>query len=617
MSPSPPDGGRRARTHRADGRAAARRRHPAARAETPLQFPTPIDERRRRAFLTPVAVLAVAAAGVLGGVVWLTGRDDGAAHGPGALAAQDASSGAAAPTGATGLASTVSLASDPVAVFDGVVGADSPTEIAVTGLEAGLDERGLALLSVTVTADESDLEFAVRPCGGATTAAGWSVPAGSIDHRHVAVPVGGDGTVCASSSATASASVELDGFADAGTVQPLAAPVRIVDSTPGGRSADDRFAGIGVRPVRSTLRVPVTARFSGLEQVGALLVSVAAVDPLEDGEMAVFAPEAAVPNAPSLAYEAERTGRTTALLPVGASGELCVSTTGRTDLVVDLLGLVRTSEVAAIEADAGATIECPGQTMFPDRRIVALYGTQRSEKLGVLGEQPPEEAAARLAEIAEPWRAGDRPVLPAFELIATLATGTPEDRGVYNLRSSPEFVQEYLDVARRHGYYLILDLQPGQSDFLTEAKYYEDFLRQPDVGLALDPEWRTAPPARPKGGRIGTVDAAEVNEVIEYVAQLVAEEHLPEKLVVLHQFEPNMITNRDQIVELPGVAINLHMDGFGPRPEKLNSYDVVRAGPPWNMGLKLFFDEDTDLLEASDVLDGGLFEPIPDMITYQ
>jgi len=171
-------------------------------------------------------------------------------------------------------------------------------------------------------------------------------------------------------------------------------------------------------------------------------------------------------------------------------------------------------------------------------------------------------------------------------------------------------------VARRNGYYLILDLQAGQSDFLTEAKYYEEFLRQPDVGIALDPEWRTPPPARPKGGFVGQVDAAEVNSVIDYMAQLVQEEDLPEKLLVVHQFQDRMITNKAQLVEQPGVALMIHMDGFGSRAEKLNSYSIVRVEAPLNMGLKLFFDEDIDLYDAATAL-GGEFDPVPDLISYQ
>ena len=39
----------------------------------------------------------------------------------------------------------------------------------------------------------------------------------------------------------------------------------------------------------------------------------------------------------------------------------------------------------------------------------------------------------------------------------------------------------------------ILDVQPGRSDFMTEARRLEPWLRQPDVSLALDPEWNMGP----------------------------------------------------------------------------------------------------------------------------
>ncbi|MEO6654222.1 MAG: hypothetical protein ABIP17_16375 [Ilumatobacteraceae bacterium] len=498
----------------------------------------------------------------------------------------------------------------------GPVAAGTPLEIPVAGRGGAPDSPGLAVLTTTATAGDAPSEISVSPCGSpADPVTSVRVAAGATTTRTLLVPVGGNGAVCVVSSARVDLVVDFAGSVDAAGVRPFPGPVRLLDTRASGATDDGRFAGTGVRPQDSTVRVPVASRFTGLGDVGALVVSITAAAPLDDGELSVFAPAATVPPPPLFGYTADVTNRGVDIVPIGPTGELCVSTTGRTDLIVEILALVPSSGGNPALTAAG-DVECPGQTFFPDRRIVALYGTQRSARLGVLGEQSPAESVARLDEIAEPWRAGDRPVMEAFELIATLATGTPEDRGVYNIRSSPEFVQEYLDVARRHGYYLILDLQPGQSDFLTEAKYYEEFLRQPDVGIALDPEWRTAAPARPKGGFVGQVDAAEVNSVIDYVAQLVEEEHLPEKLVVVHQFQERMITNKAQLVERPGVALTIHMDGFGSRAEKLNSYSIVRVEPPINMGLKLFFDEDIDRYDAATVL-GGEFDPVPDLITYQ
>lgn len=588
-----------------------------------MRLPGPIEDRGRRSRLPSGAVLGVGALVVVGAVVWVT---RGTGSDPADVAGDpsgDSSALALAPADGSMLARL----DEPVRLLDtrigettvdgqfagtGVVGAGATLELPIAERSGSTNETGLVAIVVTATTGSEPSDLVVQPCGSESAATpSLTIAPLTTSTRNLLTPLGENGAICVTSTAPVDVQVDIEAFLDQGAVRPFPSPVRIVDSTADGSTADGGFAGVGVRPEASTLRVPVASRFDGLSDIGALVVSVTAVDPLEPGDANVFAAES--PPADSiLDYEAGTTARSVTVVPVGASGDLCLSTTGRTDVVVDLLALVPATAAAPV----AATGECPGQTFFPSHRVVALYGTQRSERLGVLGEQDPSEAAGRLADIAEPWRVGDRPVLPAFELIATLATGTPEDRGVYNIRSSPEFVQEYLDVARRHGYYLILDIQPGQSDFLTEAQYYEEFLRQPDVGIALDPEWRVQAPDRPKGGFVGQVDAAEVNSVIDYVAQLVAEEGLPEKLVIVHQFQDRMLTNREQLVEQPGIALTIHMDGFGDVPNKLDSYDIVRVEPPLNMGLKLFFDEDIDLLAATDVL-GGLFEPVPDLITYQ
>ena len=102
-------------------------------------------------------------------------------------------------------------------------------------------------------------------------------------------------------------------------------------------------------------------------------------------------------------------------------------------------------------------------------------------------------------------------------------------------------IQPWLDAARAAGAYLLLDLQPGRTDFLTDARRYEELLREPDVGLALDPEWRLGPDQRHLE-QVGSVDASEVNAVSAWLAGIVREEGLPQKLFVLHQFQLRMVT---------------------------------------------------------------------------
>ncbi|MDJ0770585.1 MAG: hypothetical protein QNJ12_17460 [Ilumatobacter sp.] len=418
-----------------------------------------------------------------------------------------------------------------------------------------------------------------------------------------------------SEETTPARTVVETGSLEAEDAEPLSEPARVLDTRIGASTVDGRLAGIGLRPPGSILPVPVVDRIGVAEPVRAVLVEITTANARSAGQLSVSAPGARqLPDAEPLDYVPGPDSTASVIVPIGPGGQICVATTGPTDVAVDVEGWFPAPRAAA-PSDVPADTPCQGR-LFDDRMIVAMYGTDRTPRLGVLGEQDPAAAARRLDEIAEPWRAGDRSVLPAFELIATLATSDPGDDGLYRLRSSHEFVRRYLDEARRQGYYLILDLQPGRSDFLTEAKYYEDLLREPDVGLALDPEWRTEPPARPRGGFIGTVDAAEVNAVINWLADLVAEEQLPEKLLVVHQFTPDMLTNRDQVVTREGIAFNVHMDGFGRRAVKLDTYSKIRVEAPWYNGLKLFYDEDVDIFTAADVLD-GVFDPTPVLVTYQ
>ena len=103
--------------------------------------------------------------------------------------------------------------------------------------------------------------------------------------------------------------------------------------------------------------------------------------------------------------------------------------------------------------------------------------------------------------------------------------------------------------------------RPGQP--VAQAKEYQAFLERPNVGLALDPEWALAPGQRPLK-QIGSVSVAEVNSVINWLAALTARHHLPQKLLVLHQFRLSMIQGEQRLnTRHDDLAIVIHMDGQG------------------------------------------------------
>lgn len=256
-----------------------------------------------------------------------------------------------------------------------------------------------------------------------------------------------------------------------------------------------------------------------------------------------------------------------------------------------------------------------GTKIFPKHFVVMYYGTAGTDALGVLGEGSPDEAAAKVEKAAKPFAAASkRTVLPAFELITTVAQRAPGDNGDYSEALADADVQKYLDAARKGKLLLVLDLQPGRADFLAQAKRYEKFLKEPDVGLALDPEWVLKEGQRP-GKQIGSTTAADVNRVSAYLAKLTADNKLPEKLFLLHQFRLTMIKNREDIVKRPGLATVLHVDGFGTKREKLDTYGVLSLKKNELINAyKLFYDEDKPLMSPTEVL---ALKPPPQLVSYQ
>ena len=256
------------------------------------------------------------------------------------------------------------------------------------------------------------------------------------------------------------------------------------------------------------------------------------------------------------------------------------------------------------------------ERILPGHRVIALYGAPQDPALGALGVGTPGQAATRIRRQAEAYDRDTVPAMPAFELIATVANSDPGDNGLYNTPQPASVIRRYLKLARENDALLLLDVQPGRGDFMTEVERLSEFLREPEVGLALDPEWSVGPVGVP-GQEIGSVDAAEVNEVSEYLQTVIDRDGLPQKLLVVHQFTDEMIEDKEELTSPPDVAVVLNADGFGDQPNKVAKYRALRPWGPikqFPLGFKLFYQEDYNLMTPAEVL--GL-RPPPDFIVYE
>ena len=162
---------------------------------------------------------------------------------------------------------------------------------------------------------------------------------------------------------------------------------------------------------------------------------------------------------------------------------------------------------------------------------------------------------------------------------------------------------------------MVLDLQSGRARFPDQVRDLAPLLARPHVSVALDPEWRVTS-GRPGGGRIGTVDASEVDETIQIVDDMVRQGGLPPKMPIIHQFTPSMITNKQAVSGTPNVQVVIHMDGFGSLGLKRGSYARVMADLPAGAltGRKNFYDEDRPTPTALQTVDNA---PRPIFISYQ
>jgi hypothetical protein len=262
----------------------------------------------------------------------------------------------------------------------------------------------------------------------------------------------------------------------------------------------------------------------------------------------------------------------------------------------------------------------PG-ALLPFNRIVAYYGNLYSTQMGVLGEYPPAVMLGMLQAEARKWELADpsTPVIPALDYIAVTAQGSPGADGMYRLRMPDSQIDQIIQMAAQVNGIVFLDLQVGLSNVQTEVPLLKKYLMMPQVHLALDPEFSMKTGAKP-GTQIGTMDATDINFAANYLAKLVDEYNLPPKILVVHRFTQDMVTNYQNITPLPEVQIVMDMDGWGSQSKKIGTYNAfIYAEPVQFTGFKLFYKNDVRIASTTLLTPAQLLKlkPQPSYIQYQ
>jgi hypothetical protein len=258
--------------------------------------------------------------------------------------------------------------------------------------------------------------------------------------------------------------------------------------------------------------------------------------------------------------------------------------------------------------------------LLPFNRIVAYYGNLLSTKMGVLGEYPEDEMLQKLQDVTNEWRDADpeTPVIPALDYIVTTAQGAPGDLGLYRAAMQDTEVDKIITMAKKTNAIVILDFQVGLSTIQHDLPLYRKYLEMPNVHIALDPEFSMKHNEKP-GSVIGTFDADDINFAINYVSEIVKKNNIPPKIVVVHRFTQNMVTNYQNIEVTPETEFVMDMDGWGKADHKMKTYNLITSEPVQFTGFKLFYKNDfrlpgSTMMTPKQVLK---LKPAPLFIQYQ
>lgn len=262
-----------------------------------------------------------------------------------------------------------------------------------------------------------------------------------------------------------------------------------------------------------------------------------------------------------------------------------------------------------------------GGALLPFNRIVAYYGNFYSKGMGILGESDEATVLAKLQSQIADWEAADplTPVVPAIEYIDVTAQGSAGKDGKYRARMSDAQVDKAIAMADKVNGIVVLDIQVGLSTVEDEVPLLDAYWAMPNVHLALDPEFAMRGGIAP-GRVIGSMDASTINWAIQHLSKIVDDNHLPPKILVIHRFTEDMVTNYQNIKPTPEVQVVMQMDGWGGPARKQNTYNSVVAPEPVQFtGFKLFYKNDLKeqpprLMTPAEVLQ---LTPSPIFIQYQ
>jgi len=221
----------------------------------------------------------------------------------------------------------------------GALAPGSVTRLQVGGRGATPTDAVAVALNVTVVGPHANGFVSVVPCNSGTphTSSLNYVGGGTIANAVVAA-LDDDGAICLYSSARTALVVDTTGWFPAGTMfQPVSA-ARLLDTRPGGVTADGVANHLGRRAAGSVTEVQIAGRGGVPVDAAAAVVNVTATAPSGNGFVSIDNCGAAASTTSNLNFSTAQTIANTAVVALSAAGTVCIRTSAATHLLLDISG---------------------------------------------------------------------------------------------------------------------------------------------------------------------------------------------------------------------------------------------------------------------------------------
>lgn len=229
---------------------------------------------------------------------------------------------------------------DGVASGAGRPGSGSVVEVPISG-RGGIDEPAAVAVNLTAVDAAGPGFVTAHRCGGdVPVASNLNFAAGDTVANLALLALDGDGRVCLYIEGSAHLLLDVTGQFDSDGFAALEQPLRFVDTRPGAPTFDGLMAGAGELPAASTMAVPIAGR-GGLDAgLATVVLNVTVTEPADAGFVTVYPCEQPRPNASNLNHGEGRTVAGAVVTGLSPDGEVCVHTSARTGLIVDVAGVI-------------------------------------------------------------------------------------------------------------------------------------------------------------------------------------------------------------------------------------------------------------------------------------